>query len=98
MRSWIGVTALAAAFLGTPFLGAPASATPTAAPCRYDVHSGSDRVTDISACRRHRHHSYYRTGYVRRSRAQLPYDGYAPWYPQPYHTRTYSLPYFGRGW
>lgn len=97
MRLWIGVTVLAAAFLGAPFLVAHASATPVAAPYRSDAHSDSDRVTDISACRRHRQYSY-RTGYVRRSRAQIPYDGYRPWYPQPYSTRTYSLPYFGRGW
>ena len=81
MRLWIGVTALAAAFLGAPFLVERASATPVEASHRYDTHLGADRVTDISARHRYRHHSYYhRHGYARRYRAALPYDGYRPYY------------------
>ena len=99
MRLWIGVTALAAAFLGASFLMERASATPVQASHHYDAHLGAKRITDISARRRYHHSSYYhRHGYARRYRAQLPYDGYRPYYPQPYYARTYSLPFFGRGW
>lgn len=99
MRLWIGVTALAAAFLSAPFLVERASATPIEASYRDHAHLGAEQATDISARRRYRHHShYYHYGYARRYRAELPYDGYSPYYPQPYYDRTYSLPFFGRGW
>lgn len=100
MRFLITTTAVAATLLiGAPFCVELAAATPVEVmpSPRHVALVCADRVTDFSA--RHRYYRYHhRYRNERRYRAALPYDGYPPYYTQPYCHRSYGLPFFGRGW